>query len=220
MNKIFQKKYWERKNLNQRRKPTHPVVHTFSQSKLKEIKKYINFNSKTLLDVGAGNGFFSYPLNQICEVTAIDYSKKMINLNPIKKKIVMDANNLNFPNNSFDIVFESCALHHVKKLDRIISEMKRVSKKYLVIIEPNRNNLLSFAFGLIKKEERKSLKFSLNYLKKKVLNHNLKIIAAFSHGLMPPNKTPLIMLPLLKKFDKKIPFFGLNNIIICKKTYL
>jgi len=64
------------------------------------------------------------------------------------------------------------------------------------------------------------LRFSLNYLKKKVLSHNLKILAAFSHGMIPPNKTPLIMLSILKRFDKKIPFFGLDNIIICEKNYL
>lgn len=218
MTNIFQKNYWERERLDKRRKPTHPIVHAFAQSKIKDMQRYISFDSKTLLDVGAGNGFFSYPLDKICQVTATDYSEKMIDLNPVSKKMVMDANNLRFPDNSFDIVLESCILHHVENLDRIIDEMKRVSKKYLIIIEPNRNNPFTFLFGLIKKEERKSLKFSLSYLKKKVLGHDLKITAAFSHGMMPPNKTPLIMFPILKRIDKKIPFFGLDNIIICEKN--
>lgn len=218
MTETFQKKYWEREGLDSRRKPDHPVIKALAESKIKEISEYINFNKQQkLLDVGAGNGFFSYYFDRICQVTAIDYSKKMIELNPVRNKLVMDANNLEFTDNYFDIVFESCLLHHVDNDNRIISEMKRVTKNYIVIIEPNRNNPLIFLFGLLKKEERKSIKFSLNYLIKKVSNQNLKIIAAFSHGAIAPNKTPKIFMPFLKKMDKKIPLLGLDNIIICRK---
>ncbi|MFA6410767.1 MAG: class I SAM-dependent methyltransferase [Candidatus Buchananbacteria bacterium] len=215
---IFQKKYWEREKLNSRRSPNHAVVFSFANSKINEIKKVITLDqTTTLLDVGAGNGFFSYPFAKICQVTAIDYSEKMIELNPAKTKMVMDANYLNFTDDSFDVVFESCMLHHVKDCDKIIDEMIRISKEYIVIIEPNRNNPLTFMFGLLNKEERKSLRFSLNYLKKKLKNHNLKILSAFSHGAIAPNKVPEILLPIFEKIDKKIPIFGLDNVIICKK---
>lgn len=218
MTKKFQKKYWERDELNKRRKPNHPIIKLFAESKIQEIIKYIDFDiQQKLLDVGAGNGFFSYYFDKICQVTAVDYSKKMIELNPVKNKMVMDANNLKFADNYFDIVFESCLLHHVENEDKIISEMKRVSKNYIIIIEPNRNNPFIFLFGLFKKEERKSIKFSLNYLIKKLSNHNLKITTAFSHGAIAPNKTPRIFIPFLKRMDKKIPLLGLDNIIICQK---
>ncbi|MFA5022271.1 MAG: class I SAM-dependent methyltransferase [Patescibacteria group bacterium] len=218
MTEIFQKTYWERDNLDQRRQPNHPVVAAFATKKIDEIKKSLNSEAiKTILDVGAGNGFFSYYLQTLGNLTAVDYSEKMIALNPVKNKMVMNATQLNFENNSFDLVFEAGMLHHVQNLDQVISEMKRVTKKYLVILEPNRNNPLMFLFGLINKEEKKSLKFSLNYLKNKLEQNDLKIIKAFSHGAILPNKVPTWALPVLKIFDKKIPVLGFNNIIICEK---
>ncbi|MFA6254815.1 MAG: class I SAM-dependent methyltransferase [Patescibacteria group bacterium] len=214
----FQKKYWERDELDKRRQPDHPIIKLFAESKIQEIRKYINFdNQQKLLDVGAGNGFFSYYFDKICQVTAVDYSEKMIELNPVKNKMVMDANNLKFADNYFDIVFESCLLHHVENEDKIISEMKRVSKKYLIFLEPNRSNPLIFLFGLIKKEERKSLNFSLKYLTKKIRNNNLKILLAISHGIIAPNKMPKFLAPVLNLFDKKIPLIGIDNLIICEK---
>lgn len=219
MDNIFQKKYWERTDLDKRRRPQHPVIEAFATSRINAIKNRINLEpTQELLDVGAGNGYFSYYFEKIINTTAVDYSEKMINLNPIKNKMVMDAMSLKFPDNKFDVVFESCMLHHVENIDQIISEMKRVSKKYLIIIEPNRNNPLSFLFGLIKKEERKSLKFSLNYLKNKLKKNGIKIISAFSFGAIAPNKTPKIILPFIKKIDVKIPLVGLDNIIICEKA--
>ncbi|MBU1164127.1 class I SAM-dependent methyltransferase [Patescibacteria group bacterium] len=220
MNEIFQNKYWERDKLKTRRSPQHPVVSAFVLSKIKEIQKYIKIDENTkLLDVGTGNGFYSFQFEKLCDVFAIDYSDQMISANPAKNKKVMDANNLEFPDNEFDVVFESCLLHHVEDIDKVIAEMKRVAKKYVVIAEPNRNNPLQFLFSL-KKEERKSLKFSLSYLRKILEKHNLNIISSFTHGVIAPNKIPSFLLPLIKIFDKKIPILGLDNIVICEKTIL
>ncbi len=36
-----------------------------------------------LLDVGCGNGFFSYYFDQVCEVVGVDFSGKMLEKNPI-----------------------------------------------------------------------------------------------------------------------------------------
>lgn len=215
----FQKQYWERNKINKRRLPTHPVIMAFVNSKINYINKFIDFSScRNLLDVGAGNGYFSYYFEKILGICAIDYSEKMIALNPAKNKQLMDAANLQFKNNSFDIVFESCMLHHVDDINKVIREMKRVSNKYLIFIEPNPVNPLTFLFGLVIKEERKSLPLFKKFLLKKIMADNdLKLINAASHGIIAPNKTPKILLPGLKIFDKKIPFLGLDNIIICQK---
>jgi len=53
--KELQKTFWERDNLNKRRKPSHPVIRTFAESKITEIEK-----NSDLLEVGAGNGFFLF----------------------------------------------------------------------------------------------------------------------------------------------------------------
>ena len=216
----FQKDYWERTELYNRRKPTHPVIKSFVNSKIMEIKKYIAISKNTeLLEVGAGNGFFSYYFDILCQVTATDFSEVMLKLNPVKNKFLMDATDLKFPDNSFDIVFESCMLHHLNNydFDRVILEMKRVSKNHLVFVEPNRNNPLVYLFCLAVKEEWPALNFSLCYLRRKLLANGLKVVAAFSHGVITPNKMPNFLLPFVSCFDKRLPFCGMNNIFICDK---
>lgn len=214
---MSQIKYWQRKKLSQRRDPGHPVIAAYVWSKIAHIKKHIKINKKTkLLDVGCGNGFFTYYFDQICDTTGVDFSPKMLKMNPVKKKKLMDAHSLKFKDNQFDIVFCHALLHHVDDLDQVISEMKRVSKKYVVILEPNRNNPLMFLFSLIIKEENKALKFSLNYLKKKAIEQNMQIKAAFSQGLIVPNKTPAALLPLLGHFNFIQPL-GMTNFIIAQK---
>lgn len=200
---LFQKNYWERKSLIKRRPPQHPVVGSFVLPKIKEIRKVIPIKEETtLLDIGCGNGFFSYYFDKICDTTAVDYSETMINLNPVAKKYVMSAEDLKFSNDSFDIVFCNSLLHHVENINEVIDEMKRVSKKYIIISEPNALNPLIFIFSALNKEERKALKFSLRFLEKKITSSGAEIISAFSHGIITPNKTPPSFLPLLKPLKK------------------
>ncbi|MFA6227929.1 MAG: class I SAM-dependent methyltransferase [Patescibacteria group bacterium] len=214
---IFQNKYWERRVLNKRRQPFNEVVRCYVFPKICQILKVIPINKNTqLLDVGCGNGFYSYYFNEICDVTGIDYSHELIRQNPIKKTILMDANDIRFADDSFDITFCGALLHHVLNEKRVINEMKRVSKEYVIIIEPNRNNPFLFLFSLFVKEENKALRYSMKYLKKMVKDCDLKIISTFSHGLIVPNKTPRILLPILKYFEIKYPL-GMMNILICKK---
>lgn len=217
MNRISQKQYWGREELKKRRHPEHPVIAEYVIPKIALIQQYIELNKATkLLDVGCGNGFFTYYFDKICDVSGVDYSEKMLSLNPVKKTFLMDAADLKFENNSFDIVFCHALLHHVNDIDRVVSEMRRVSKKYIVIIEPNRNNPLIFLFSLLKKEERMALKFSIAFLKNVVEKNSARIIASFSYGMLVPNKTPLFLLPVARLFDFKQPC-GMTNFLIAEK---
>jgi len=214
---MFQKSYWERDTLELRRHPTHPVVHAYVNPKIEAIRQYIEISKgTTLLDVGCGNGFFSHYFDQICQTTGVDYSEKMLKQNPISRKHQMDANNLQFKDDSFDIVFCHALLHHVEDMSRVIQEMKRVSKSGVIVLEPNRNNPFMFLFSLLVKEERKALQFSILNLHRLIEGNGLIIKAAFSHGLIVPNKTPQFMVPLLKPFDKIHPL-GITNCLIAKK---
>lgn len=215
--KIHQKDYWERKKLIKRRSPEHPVIAGYVLPKINEIRHYINLTPQTrLLDVGCGNGFFTFYFDKICDVYGIDYSEKMLQMNPVKKTSVMDANDLKFEDGLFDVVFCHALLHHVENIDKVIQEMKRVSKKYIIILEPNRNNPFMFLFSLAVKKERKALKFSLSYLRNKMTKAGLRIIASFSYGMMVPNKMPGFFLPLGKLFNFKQPF-GMTNFVIAEK---
>ncbi len=105
-------------------------------------------------------------------------------------------------------------LHHVENVSDVIAEMRRVSSRYVILLEPNRANPLNFLFGLLVKEERATLKFSLSYLKTAARQCGLTIIAAFSFGVIAPNKTPLRMLPLVHGLDTRLPLIGLDWTIL------
>lgn len=213
-----QRDYWERNEIEHRRSPHHPVVAEYVRSKLAEIKLLNSVGQDTsILDVGCGNGFFTYQLDQLADVTGVDYSNKMLSINPVAKKYQMNAAELDFEDNSFDIVFCHGLLHHVDDIDAVLSEMRRVTRKYIVIIEPNRNCPLVLLFSLIVKEERKALAFSLRHLRNMVKRQKLNIIEAYSHGILVPNKTPELLLPLVKAFNSRNRF-GVTNTLICEKT--
>ncbi len=211
---MFQKQYWERTDLDKRRKPDHPVIAEYVLSKVERLKPYMTFNERTtLLDVGCGNGFFTYYFNKICRTTGVDYSQKMLGLNPAGQKAQMDAGRLGFRDNSFDIVFCHALLHHVDDIGAVIREMARVSRKHVVILEPNRSNPLMFLFSAIVKEERNALKFTRRYLKRIAETNGLDIVDSFSCGMIVPNKMPSFMLPVVKLLNFKQPW-GMTNFII------
>jgi len=215
--KIFQKDYWERNSLKKRRLPQHPIIAAYIIPRINLLKEYVVLNKETtLLDVGCGNGFFTYYFNKICDVSGVDYSEKLLKMNPVKKTFLMNAKKLEFENNSFDIVFANALLHHVDDIDQVLKEMKRLSKKYVIILDANRNNPLLSLFSFFVKEERKALRFSKKYLIKKVENNGLKIIDAFSYGLTFPNKTPSFCLFLMRWLNFKNPL-GVTNFIIAEK---
>lgn len=214
---MHQKDYWEREQLITRRHPEHPVIAAYILPKISVLSRYVHLTPQTrLLDVGCGNGFFTYYFDKVCDVHGIDYSEKMLEINPVKKTSLMSADALKFDDNSFDVVFCHALLHHVESIVKVIQEMRRVSRKYVIILEPNRNNPLMFLFSLLVKEERKALKFSLSYLTNIVSKNDLRLVTSFSYGMIVPNKTPTFFLPLVKLFDFKQPL-GMTNFIIAEK---
>jgi SAM-dependent methyltransferase len=140
----------------------------------------------------------------------------MLALNPVRNKQLMDAADLHFNDDSFDVVFCHALLHHVKNIDRVVFEMRRVSRKYIVILEPNILNPLMFLFSALKKEERGALRFTLSYLRRILKYNGLTLIASFSYGMIVPNKTPLFLLPIVKRLGVRYPF-GMTNFLIAHK---
>jgi len=213
--------YWKRKKHLKRRHPTHPAVRAFVEPKIKLINNKTDLPSNPkIIDVGAGNGYFSYQWNLEGDVTAVDFSDVILTNNPVEKKMVMDARDLKFPDNSFDISFCNAVLHHIDGFDRlkVIQEMARVSRRYVAISEPNRNNPLMAIFHILKKEERGAMVFSLSYCKKLLGDAGLRIMHATSWGFLTPNRMPFsgILLPAFKLFERPVPL-GAMNIVIAEK---
>ncbi len=214
---MFQKEYWERKALDERRPPEHPVVRQYAASKIEQIRRYVPLGKGTrLLDVGCGNGFFSHYFSQICDTVGVDFSEKMLAKNLMPQKLLMDAGRLCFQDFAFDVVFCHALLHHVGNMDGVLQEMKRVSRRYVVVLEPNRNNPLMFLFSALVPEERKALEFSLGFLKERMARNGLRVVAAFSHGTTVSNKTPAFLLPLARLLDFNYPL-GMTNILIAER---
>ncbi len=105
------------------------------------VKNYIPNNVKTILDAGCGNGAISNYLEDF-DITSID---KSINaLTHVKNKPIYGSlDNLPFKDNSFDLIICSDVLEHLSNniYKKTIIELKRVSKKYILIISPNNEDL-------------------------------------------------------------------------------
>jgi len=208
-----QKFHWE--HIGKRRPPSHPVIQTYSSRKLNVILQNLRLTFPksqsdppyTLLEVGAGNGFFSLGLAEHFDIKCLDFSQRMLQLHPFAadRKIVGDVCRLPFHDKAFDIVFCANLLHHIEDPEAALSEMKRVSSKRVVVIEPNARNPLMALFGLIVPTERGTLRFTRRFLSKVADRVGLAPRFLTAHGALLPNKTPLPLLRLLSPFDRCIP---------------
>jgi hypothetical protein len=73
-----------------------------------------------------------------------------------------------------------------------------------------------FLFSAWVPEERKALSFSSAYLKEKIENAGLTLVASCSHGMIVPNKAPAFLLPFLRLFNFLNPW-GMTHILIAQR---
>ncbi len=217
------KKFWDN-YAKKRPGPNDKIVKAFIKDKLNIIKKIIpDFDNYSILDVGCGNGRFLFHFKSKRKF-GIDYAEKMIN--EAKKYLddsilkVADGYNLPFVNESFEIVFGGCYLHNLSNDIKALQEIKRVSKKYVVLVEPNPLNPLMALFNLFSGEEniKNVFKFNKKYYRK-IFKANGFNVKCFTRGMITPNRTPKLLLPLLKILEKTpLPkLIGFYYIIIGEK---
>ena len=131
-----------------------------ARRRLKVISRLINvdllnnnFAYNRILEIGCGTGndfiqFINDDNISIIGIDIRDYGLKKRNF----KMIVGDAESIIYPDKYFDLTFSCGVLEHigpVEKLSRIIKEIKRVSKRYIVvvpaissIIEPHTSSII------------------------------------------------------------------------------
>jgi len=122
-----------------------------------------NVKGSSILEIGAGNGELSLILaRKGYEVTASDISVN--NINFINEKILGDNISVNtaivnvekipYSDKSFDTVICLHTLEHVRNVTKAVSELKRVTKKRIIVIVPREryfrysiNYHLNFFYG-------------------------------------------------------------------------
>ncbi|MBU2561249.1 MAG: methyltransferase domain-containing protein [Nanoarchaeota archaeon] len=135
--------------------------------------------NEKLLDVGCGTGISTSVWN--CDCTGIDPSEELIEIaqkkQPKKKFLVGQAEELPFPDKSFDVVICITAVHNFKDIKKGLMEMKRVCKDRLVISVLKRSQKLEEIEKLI----------IINFKIKKIIMEEKDLI--FLCGLRQPPGT-------------------------------
>ena len=218
-----QKDFWENEQVRLRRHPTHPVIEAFALPEVRReiaeiIQQHIgseNISGLSLLDAGCGNGYFTYYLDHVFNVTCLDFSKAILSVNPCPKKIQASAFEMPFRDNSFDVVFCANLLHHIENPLLVINEMARVSSRFIAIVEPNRYNPFMLLIALMSREDRLVIRYSPRYLRSLVTD-TFRILWQDTSGFILPNTTPVCMLPFCKAVE---PFLipKIYNALVAEK---
>jgi len=181
MTKIYnQKKLWFSKWQNSNGK----AVNNFARRSFFEIKKHSEL--KTLLDLGCGRGQDAeYFAKKGLHVTAVDFSESGIQFVPKNanlKTIYQDIQNIDFKNNSFDVIYAHLSLHYFddSTTTQIFDKLYLVLRKGgLIFIKCKSTNDALYGVGekiesdMFYKDRHIHHFFSKEYMKEKMAKFNL-----------------------------------------------
>jgi len=110
------------------------------------IKKLIPSDVKNIADIGCGNGVITNELAKTWDTTGLDFSEEALKRLTCPA-VLASVTQIPFSDRSYDFVLCSEVLEHLDKIDlqKAISEMSRIAKKYLLITVPN-DELLEASF--------------------------------------------------------------------------
>ena len=117
-----------------------------------QINEVLNLDPRDVLEIGIGNKTVSnYLNNQNIATTSLDIDRSL------KPDIVGNVLKLPFEDNSFDVVLCAEVLEHLpfKEFEKALSELKRVTKKYMVLSLPHFGHSLKFSFKIPLIKEKK-----------------------------------------------------------------
>lgn len=122
--------------------PLRKIMIKRFQKKLMELFK--TTKALNVLDVGCGEGLtiqFLHKYYPQVDYQGIDLSQRAISIakehNLFAKFSVGSITDLPYPDSSFDLIICSEVLEHLENPDKALTELTRVSKKYLILTVPN-----------------------------------------------------------------------------------
>lgn len=197
----------------------HPIQRFFANQRAAFLDGIIPWGQVELaLDVGCGQGVSSFYLRDRFKLlVSVDIALRQLrHTSPLLNRVCADMLHLPFADGAFDLVQAWEVLHHCRDLDGALREMRRVSRRYVALFEPNRANPGLFLFALLKPEERLLLSFSRRYLQSGVQRANLTVLHSATVGWIPPNRIPTVVFRFLKRLPfSPVPFVGLSHFILC-----
>ena len=182
-----------------------------------EVKKQIentrellkNLPETNILDVACGTGRY-FKLYGKRKIYGIDISKDMLELakKADKKAIlkVSDADNIPYPDKTFDVVITSQFIQHAPYYLNVLKEMKRVCKKngYIIVDFPNKYSL-SYAFrkvkGFLGFAKRSYNFFTMREIEKLAEKLNLEIVEVRKTIIITPVLFPKSMVKISSKLN-------------------
>jgi len=137
------KSYWEKSTpwAYQQEKLTYEIRRKMRyelQDYMAEAIGFDRYAGKKILELGCGAGIDSVEFaKNRADVTAVDFTDNSIRLTKKSFKeagltaniLECDGRNLEFPDNTFDVVYSFGVLHHIIEIERVLAEITRVLKK-------------------------------------------------------------------------------------------
>lgn len=151
----------------------------FKREEELELNKIFDFlnipKSARTIDIGCGTGFvlnllrkkgYKNSIGIDNSQNALFLCQKLFNLVKDKDVFLMDCKRLDFPNKHFDLVFSEGLLEHFKNATAIAKQMCRVSKKWVLIVQPNSSSLFGKTKNLLSKFFKLSWQKEYSYTKR------------------------------------------------------
>ena len=210
--------YWE-SSKSVLRPPEHPVQIQFAEQRFKYLDRLIKFEDvESALDIGCGNGVGTVSLRRRVDVAfGLDMSAHL--LNQMTEDIIgirADSSSLPLRDKSVDLSMCWEMMHHVPDPLPVFREMCRVTRKWVVLFEPNRWNPLQAGFALVMPQERLMLRRARSFLIKTMEQAGLHVVHHATVGCIFPNKSPIWLARVLRLMPFRIPWLGISNLLIAE----
>lgn len=212
---------------------------TTDQKHLNKILDILDIkDNNTILDLGCGTGFLSFPIaksNEKAEIIGLDIVEETLKRNS-KKAVDDKINNIKFvsydgikfpfKDNSIDLIVTRYVAHHFPDIDDKFKEINRVLKKggklFISDPMPNDNDDTRFVDEYMKMKKDGHIKFyTINEMKEIAKSANLKYENGFETSITFPKKknTALEFEDIIKKHSKEI-IEGHNVNIVQDEIYI